>query len=187
MPFEFIQLQIKDVLLIKPKIFKDNRGFFVENYKKTDFVNAGIKDTFIQINHSQSVKGVLRGLHYQLIPHSQAKLVKCIRGAIFDVAVDIRHGSETFGKWVSAILNEDNHEMLYIPCGFAHGFVTLSEKAEILYSCTSEYAPEYDRGIIWNDPSINILWPIDSPILSQKDLSLPSLSDAENNFTIEVS
>ncbi len=182
MPFEFEKLEIQDVVLIKPKVFSDERGFFLESYKKSDFVRNGIDKDFVQDNHSRSVKGVLRGLHYQLPPKAQGKLVRCIRGKIFDVAVDIRKNSPTFGKWVGVILSEENKYMLYVPEGFAHGFLTLSDTAEVLYKTTSEYAPELDRGIIWNDPRINIDWPLDdieNILLSDKDKNLPLLKDAE--------
>ena len=182
MPFTFEKLEIPEVILVKPKVFSDERGFFLESYKKSDFWENGIKEEFMQDNHSKSVKGVLRGLHYQLPPKAQGKLVRCIRGKIFDVAVDIRKNSPTFKKWVAVELSEENKYMLYIPPGFAHGFLTLSEEAEVLYKTTNEYAPELDRGIIWNDPEININWPIEivkEPILSNKDKNLPFLKDAE--------
>jgi len=181
MPFEFIRLEIPDVILIKPKVFEDERGFFLEVYKYSDFKQAGINCNFVQDNHSKSKKGTLRGLHYQLEPKAQGKLIRCIKGKIWDVAVDIRKGSPTFGKWVAVELTEENKWMLWIPSGFAHGFVAL-EDCEIIYKCTEEYAPELDRGIIWNDPDLAISWPIENPILSQKDSNLPRLKDAEINF-----
>jgi len=179
MPFRFQRLDIPDVVLIEPTIFEDERGFFMESYKYSEFANFGIKEKFVQDNHSKSIKGVLRGLHYQKHPKAQAKLVRVIRGKIFDVAVDIRRNSPTYGKWVGIVLSEENKKMLYIPVGFAHGFCVLSDEAEVLYKTTEEYAPEYDRGIIWNDPDIDIKWPIDNPILSSKDAALPRLKDAE--------
>ncbi len=181
MPFEFQKLEIPDVILIKPKIFGDDRGFFMETYKKSDFEKIGIKKEFVQDNHSKSVKGVLRGLHYQLNPKPQGKLVRVVKGSILDVAVDIRKNSPTFGKWVSAVLSEENRHMLWVPEGFAHGFLTL-EDAEVLYKTTNEYSPELDRGILWNDEQIGIDWGIENPILSDKDKKLPSLKDAEINF-----
>lgn len=181
MNFEFIKLEIPEVVLIKPKVFEDARGFFMETFKASAFTKAGISYPFVQDNHSKSKKGVLRGLHYQLEPKAQGKLVRCIRGKIWDVAVDIRKGSPTFGKWVAVELSEENKYMLWIPPGFAHGFLAL-EDCEIIYKCTEEYAPELDRGIIWNDPDIAIPWPIDNPILSPKDAKLPRLKDAEINF-----
>ena len=178
MPFEFERLDIPDVILVKPKVFGDNRGFFMESYKKSDIINGGIDVEFVQDNHSKSSAKVLRGLHYQEAPFGQAKLVRCSRGRIFDVAVDIRLESETFGKYVKVELSEDNKHMLFIPDGFAHGFVVLSEEAELLYKTSGEYAPHADRGIIWNDKDINIDWEIDfEPILSEKDAVQPKLSE----------
>ncbi|MCW1299443.1 MAG: dTDP-4-dehydrorhamnose 3,5-epimerase [Candidatus Parvarchaeota archaeon] len=173
MPFEFKRLEIQSVTLITPKVFTDERGFFMETYQKDAFAKAGITGEFVQQNHSKSVKGVLRGLHYQKEPYAQAKLVRCIKGEIFDVAVDIRKNSPTFGKYVSATLSAENKSMLYIPRGFAHGFEVLSDEAEITYSIDNIYAKESESGIIWNDPSIKINWPIKSPILSEKDKKWP--------------
>jgi dTDP-4-dehydrorhamnose 3,5-epimerase len=181
MPFEFIRLEIPDVVLIKPKVFEDDRGFFMETYKASDFAKAGIDFSFSQDNHSKSKKGILRGLHYQLEPKAQGKLVRCIKGKIWDVAVDLRLGSPWFGKWIAVELSKENKCMLWIPAGFAHGFVAL-EDSEIIYKCTEEYDPAFDRGIIWNDPEINIPWPIKKPTLSPKDAKLPALKDAEINF-----
>ncbi len=178
MPFEFERQKIKDVILVKPKVFGDNRGFFMESYKKSDFVKNGIDVDFVQDNHSKSSAHVLRGLHYQEAPFGQAKLVRCSRGRIYDVAVDIRKGSETFGEYVKVELSEDNKQMLYIPDGFAHGFVVLSDEAELLYKTSSEYAPQADRGLRWNDKDINIDWEIDfEPILSEKDMVQPLLKE----------
>lgn len=178
MPFEFKRLGLGDVTLITPKVFGDSRGFFMESYQKSTFVNNGIKDDFNQDNHSKSTKGVLRGLHYQTNPKAQAKLVRCSKGKIFDVAVDIRKNSPSFGKWVGEILSEENKNMLYIPAGFAHGFVVLSDEAELLYKATNEYSPENDRGIRWNDHDINIDWGIDfEPLISEKDSKQPFLKD----------
>ena len=170
MPFEFERQKIKDVILVKPKVFGDNRGFFLESYKKSDFAANGINVEFNQDNHSKSSARVLRGLHYQKAPYAQAKLVRCSRGKIYDVAVDIRPESETFGQYVKVELSEENKNMLFIPEGFAHGFVVLSYEAELLYKASGEYAPDADCGIIWNDKDINIDWGIDfEPILSEKD------------------
>jgi len=177
MPFEFERLEIPDVILIKPKVFEDHRGFFMETYKKDDFEKIGIKNEFVQENHSKSIFGVLRGLHFQKEPYSQAKLVRCIRGVIFDVAVDIRRDSPTFGKYVSVILSEHTKEILYIPRGFAHGFEVLSETAEVVYLVDNLYAPQSEGGIIWNDESLNIKWPIRNPILSEKDKKWPTLKE----------
>ncbi|AEF19881.1 MULTISPECIES: dTDP-4-dehydrorhamnose 3,5-epimerase [unclassified Hydrogenobaculum] len=186
MPFEFIKTDIKEVILIKPKVFEDERGFFLESYKKSEFEENGITDVFIQDNHSKSVKGVLRGLHYQKEPEAQGKLVRCIKGKIFDVAVDIRKNSPTYGKWVGYELSEENKLMLFIPKGFAHGFLTLSEEAEVIYKVSgAEYSKEHDKGIIWNDKTINIKWPLEhikEVILSDKDKNLPTLEQADNNF-----
>ena len=178
MPFEFERLKIEDLILVKPKVFGDNRGFFAECYKKSDFVPNGINVDFVQDNHSKSSKGVLRGLHYQQSPYAQAKLVKCIKGQIYDVAVDIRPNSKSFGKYVKVELSEDNKYMLYIPEGFAHGFVVLSDEAELIYKTSAEYAPEYDSGIRWDDKDLNIDWGIDfEPVLSEKDKNLPYLKE----------
>ena len=178
MPFEFKKMEIEDVILVTPKVFGDNRGFFMESYKKTDFLNNGITDEFNQDNHSKSSKGVLRGLHYQAKPYSQAKIVRCVSGKIFDVAVDIRPDSSTFKKWVGAILSEENKNMLYIPKGFAHGFVALADEVEILYKASGEYAPQADRGVRWNDPEIGVEWGIDfEPLVSEKDSKQPFIKD----------
>lgn len=182
MPFQFVKTEIPDVVIITPKVFEDNRGFFLESYKQSEFAQNGINESFSQDNHSKSTRGVLRGLHYQKDPEAQGKLVRCIQGEILDVAVDIRKNSPTFGKWVGEILSEENKKMLYIPAGFAHGFLVLSDMAEILYKSTNEYSPENDRGILWNDPEININWNIDNPIVSEKDQKQPLLKNADINF-----
>lgn len=178
MPFEFEHLEIEDVILVKPRVFGDSRGFFMETYQKTTFEKNGINVEFNQDNHSKSTRGVLRGLHYQTNPKAQAKLVRCSRGKIFDVAVDIRKNSKTFGKWVGEILSEENKNMLYIPAGFAHGFVVLSDEAELIYKASNEYSPDNDRGVRWNDKDINIQWGIDfEPLISEKDAKQPYLKD----------
>ena len=178
MPFEFERQKIEEVILVKPKVFGDSRGFFMESYKKSDFFANGIDVEFNQDNHSKSTKGVLRGLHYQANPYGQAKLVRCSKGRIYDVAVDIRSDSKTFGQYVKVELSEENKHMLYIPVGFAHGFVALTDEVELLYKASGEYAPQADRGIIWNDKDINIDWEIDfEPLLSEKDKKQPSLSE----------
>ena len=180
MAFEFKKLSIPDVILVEPKVFADERGFFLESYKKSEFYANGITIEFNQDNHSKSTKGVLRGLHYQLPPKAQAKLVRCVQGEIFDVAVDIRKNSPTFGKWVGEKLSAENKKMLFIPEGFAHGFVVLSETAELLYKASNEYSKEHDRGVFWNDPAISVEWGIDfEPILSEKDKHQPLLKDIE--------
>ena len=182
MPFNFKRLEIPQVILVEPRVFPDERGFFMETYKMPDFVAAGIKENFVQDNHSRSTKGVLRGLHYQNPPFAQGKLVRAIRGEIFDVAVDIRKGSPTYGKWVGAVLSEENKNMLYIPEGFAHGFCVLSEIAEVLYKTTNVFSPQSEAGIIWNDEDLNINWPIKEPSLSEKDKKWPTLKEADNKF-----
>ncbi len=182
MPFEFTRLEIEDVILVKPIVFADDRGFFMETYKYSDFAKAGIKERFVQDNHSKSIKNVLRGIHFQLNPKAQGKLVRCIKGRIFDVAVDLRKNSPTFKQWVGVELSEDNKFMLYIPAGFGHAFLTLSDEAEVMYKTTEEYSKKHDSGIRWNDPEINITWGISSPILSSKDANLPYLKDSNINF-----
>jgi dTDP-4-dehydrorhamnose 3,5-epimerase len=186
MPFDFESIAIPGPVLVRPKVFGDDRGFFLELYKHTDFVKAGIREHLVQDNFSKSSQGVLRGLHYQKAPRAQGKLVTCMRGRIYDVAVDIRKGSPHFGKWVGVELTGENRLQLYVPPGFAHGFQVLSETAEVLYKCTAEYAPAEDRGIIWNDPEIGIAWPLSEAVLSGKDKLLPRLLDADNNFTLET-
>jgi len=185
MPFTFKRLEIPAVVLIEPKIFEDERGFFMETYKMPDFVAADIKANFVQDNHSRSAKGILRGLHYQNTPFAQGKLVRVGRGEIFDVAVDIRKGSPTWGKWIGVILSEENRNILYIPETFAHGFCVLSEVAEVLYKTTDVYSAEAEAGIIWNDEDLNIEWPVKEPILSEKDENLPTLKNADIRFYYE--
>jgi dTDP-4-dehydrorhamnose 3,5-epimerase len=167
---QFIQTSIPDVIVIEPDVFGDERGFFMETWQRTTFAANGIDYDFVQDNHSLSGKGILRGLHYQ-IQHPQGKLVRAIRGEVFDVAVDIRASSPTFGKWEGVVLSEANKRMLWVPPGFAHGFYVTSETAEFVYKCTDFYAPEFERSIIWNDPDIGITWPLDGnkPLLSDKD------------------
>lgn len=173
---------IADVFVIEPKVFGDARGFFMESFNQQAFNEAtGTCFDFVQDNHSRSSRGVLRGLHYQLPPHAQGKLVRVTSGAVFDVAVDIRQGSTTFGKWVGVELTAENHKQLWIPPGFAHGFVVLSDTADFLYKTTAYYAPQSDRGILWNDPQIGIQWPdlgMDF-LLSDKDIKQPLLKNAE--------
>lgn len=181
MPFEFKKYNIEGVILVIPKVFNDERGFFFESYKKSEFEENGINVEFKQDNHSKSTKGVLRGLHYQSYPKQQAKLVRCIKGSIFDVAVDIRKNSPTFGQWIGEVLSEENKKMLYIPENFAHGFVVLSDEAELVYKASNEYSKEHDRGILWNDPDIGINWGINfNPILSEKDKNQPALKEIKD-------
>ena len=173
------RLAIPDVVLIEPKVFGDARGFFFESFNQKAFNEAtGTQHEFVQDNHSRSAKGVLRGLHYQ-IKQPQGKLVRVVRGAVFDVAVDIRKGSPTFGQWVGEELSEDNHRQLWVPPGFAHGFVVLSDAAEFLYKTTDYYAPQFERCIMWNDPTLDIDWPTQLPILSDKDSKGQAFLSAE--------
>jgi dTDP-4-dehydrorhamnose 3,5-epimerase len=170
------RLAIPDVLLLTPKVFEDDRGFFYESFNQKVFEEAvGRPVTFVQDNHSKSAKGVLRGLHYQLPPKAQGKLVRVVRGAVFDVAVDIRRDSPTFGKWVSAELSEENRAQLWIPEGFAHGFMALREQTEMLYKATNFYLPKVEGGILWNDPGLGINWPYSKPSLSTRDGNWPNL------------
>lgn len=176
MSFEFEKQEIEGVVLIRPRVFNDNRGFFMEVYKKSEFFKNGIVVEFSQDNHSKSGLHVLRGLHYQAKEFAQAKLIRCIKGKIFDIAVDIRPNSKTFGKYIRVELSEENKNMLFIPSGFAHGFVVLSNEAELVYKASGEYNPHADRGILWSDKDLNIDWGIDfEPILSEKDKVQPSL------------
>jgi dTDP-4-dehydrorhamnose 3,5-epimerase len=170
---------IPEVLLVAPRVFEDSRGYFFESYNERVLVEAGITGPFVQDNQSFSYKNVVRGLHYQ-IEQAQGKLIRCIEGEIFDVAVDIRRGSPTFGKWVGEVLSGENRRMLWIPAGFAHGFMVLSEGAAVLYKATDFYAPKHERTIVWNDPALKIEWPHQTDaILSEKDAAGASLSQAE--------
>jgi len=176
MSFTFEKLKLNGLILITPQIFTDERGWFCETYKKEDFFQNDIFDIFRQDNHSRSYKNVLRGLHFQK-KFYQAKIVRCIKGKILDVAVDIDPNSSTFKQWESVVLSADNHRMLYLPETYAHGFLVLSDKAEIVYKCSNIYNAQYDAGIRWNDPDLNIDWGISNPIMSDKDLNLPFLKD----------
>ncbi len=182
MPFTFKRLSIPDVILAQPKSFSDDRGFFLESFKESDFVLNGINIKFVQDNISHSVLGVIRGLHFQKNPMAQAKLVTAIKGEIFDVVVDIRKDSPTYGKWISEILSDKDHKLLYVPEGFAHGFCVLSKEAYVYYKVSNEYSPEHERGIIWNDPKLNIDWPISKPIVSGDDAKLPLFENLDNDF-----
>jgi len=178
---QFKTAKIKDISVIEPSIFQDDRGFFMETFRANLLAENGINYQFVQDNHSGSKKNILRGLHYQ-IKNPQGKLVRAVRGQIFDVAVDLRRCSDTFGKWVSIILSEENKNIFWIPPGFAHGYYVLSDWAEIVYKATDYYAPEYDRSLLWNDPDLGIYWPIPSgiePLLSQKDKNARRLKEAE--------
>ncbi len=182
MPFEFKELKIPGVKLIRTDSFPDGRGVFSEFFRLSEFRAAGITAQFAQVNRSRSARNVLRGLHYQLNPRAQAKLVGVLRGEIFDAAVDMRAGSPSFGRFVSARLSEENKSMLYIPEGFAHGLCSLADDTEVVYLCSREYDPNLERCIIWNDDSIKIPWPVKNPLLSEKDSRGVPLSEAENNF-----
>ena len=177
MPFEFEKLNLDGVILITPKVFEDNRGYFMENYKKSDFLKMGIDTEFVQENVSFSKANSLRGLHYQVAPYAQAKLVKCTKGKIHDIVVDLRPNSKTFKTWLKVELSEDNNKSLFIPEGFAHGFVVLSETAQLSYKTNKEYAPEFERGLLWCDEEVAVDWGIEFPILSEKDKIQPRFSE----------
>jgi len=173
---EFIKTTLKDAIIIKPQVFGDNRGFFLESYSRKIFAENGIKTEFIQDNHSMSSqKGVLRGMHFQKPPYAQAKLVRVTRGSVWDVIVDLRKDSETFGKWEGFTLSAENFLMLFVPQGFAHGFCTLEDNVEFQYKCDNYYNKESEGGIIWNDSTLKIDWPVSEPVLSDKDKLLPKL------------
>jgi dTDP-4-dehydrorhamnose 3,5-epimerase len=173
---EIVQTSIPEVIVFIPPVFTDSRGYFLETYQQKKFAQAGIIKPFVQDNQSYSTKGVLRGLHFQL-RYPQGKLVRVTQGTVFDVAIDIRKNSPTFGKWHGEILSAENKKQMYVPENFAHGFCVLSDSAEFLYKCTDFYAPGDEVGLIWNDPQLGIDWPIDRPILSAKDAILPSFAD----------
>ncbi len=186
MSFTIAELKINGLKVITPKSYNDQRGIFYESYKKSDFEMIGIKCEFVQTNVSISKLNVLRGLHYQKQPHAQAKLVTVVKGAILDVAVDIRKDSPSFGKYQIIELREDDGKMFWIPEGFAHGFLSLRDDTKVIYWVTSEYSPSHERGIIWNDQSIGIKWPNVTPLLSEKDLKFKKLDEADINFTYGV-
>lgn len=176
---KIVETSLPGVLLIEPKVFGDERGFFVETFRQSVLAGAGLKIKFVQDNQSRSRRGVLRGLHYQL-QQPQGKLVRVARGRVYDVAVDVRRGSPTFGQWVGFVLDDESHRQMYVPPGFAHGFVVLSEVADFIYKCTDYYHPQSEAGIRWNDPAIGIDWPrevLDEVVLSPKDCQLPLLHD----------
>jgi dTDP-4-dehydrorhamnose 3,5-epimerase len=183
MPFTFTQLEIQGLVLVELQRFGDDRGFFMETYKSSDIREHGMPAAFVQDNISHSTQGVLRGLHYQVEPRAQGKLLMALSGRIFDVAADIRRGSPTYGRWLGVELTAENGLMFYVPPGFAHGYCVLSDNATLLYKVTEEYAPECERGIIWNDPQIGVEWPITEPLLSPRDADLPPLHEAENSFS----
>ena len=182
-PMEFIRSDLDGVILVKPEVHGDHRGFFLESYTQAKFAQGGIAVPFVQDNHSCSTqKGVLRGLHFQRPPCAQSKLIRVIRGAIYDVAVDLRKSSPTFGKWRAFELSAENFLMLFVPAGFAHGFCTLAENTEVQYKVDSLYAPAHDSGIRWNDPDLAIEWPVGEPVLSKKDAELPFLKNIASPF-----
>lgn len=179
--FKKFETNIDGLYIIEPTIFGDERGFFLETYNKKDFMDLGIKEEFVQDNHSKSKKGVLRGLHFQT-KHSQGKLVRVIKGSVLDIAVDLRKDSKTFGKYFSVVLSEKNKKMFYIPPNFAHGFLTLEDDTEFTYKCTDFYFPEYDSGIIWNDEDININWDFEKYDLKQEDIILSDKDRKHQSF-----
>ena len=182
--FNFIETKIKDLYIIEPKVFGDDRGYFMECYNKKAFEKAGLDMVFVQDNESKSKKGVLRGMHFQT-KFTQGKLVRCTQGEVYDVAVDLRKGSPTYGQWEGVLLSAENKKQFYVPEGFAHGFLVLSDEAVFNYKCTNLYAPEYDGGLLWNDPEVGIEWPldgIDEIILSEKDKKQSTLKELDLPF-----
>jgi len=176
MALQITQSALAGVLVIEPEVFGDERGFFLETYNRRKYAEQGLAETFVQDNRSHSSRGVLRGLHYQL-QHPQGKLIFVVSGEIYDVAVDIRPNSATFGKWVGMHLSQENHQQLFVPAGFAHGFCVLSETADVMYKCTDFYDPADEHGILWSDPDLGIDWPVDKPVLSEKDAAYGKLAD----------
>jgi dTDP-4-dehydrorhamnose 3,5-epimerase len=182
--FKFVETPIQGLFIIEPKVFGDHRGYFMETYNFEDFKAAGLDMVFVQDNQSKSKRGVLRGMHFQT-KHPQGKLVRVIKGEVFDVAIDLRKDSSTYGKWYGVLLTEENKKQFYVPEGFAHGFLVTSEEAEFVYKCTDFYHPEFEGGILWNDPDIGIEWPIqgiDEILLSEKDKNSPQLKDIKIEF-----
>jgi dTDP-4-dehydrorhamnose 3,5-epimerase len=181
---QLIKTKLEGVLVLEPKVYGDLRGFFMESYNKEEFEQVGLNHELVQDNHSLSTEaGTIRGLHYQLNPYAQTKIVRVLTGAIYDVVVDIRKGSPTYGEWLGVILTEENKRQLVVPRGFAHGFCTLTKNTQILYKVDQYYSAEHDRGIIWNSAELCIDWPFSNPVLSDKDEKHPTLKNAENNFT----
>lgn len=178
---QVLPTELPGVLIIEPRVFADNRGFFLESYNAREFAQQGVHDLFVQDNHSRSVRHTLRGLHYQA-PPGQVKLVRVVQGEVFDVAVDVRWGSPTFGRWVGVTLSAENHRQLYIPAGFAHGFCVTSESADFVYKVTTYYAPADERGIAWDDPALGIAWPTTTPVLSARDGRHPRLAEAPREY-----
>lgn len=181
-----IQTALPGVLIVEPRIFEDSRGYFYESYNRREYSAQGITDSFVQDNHSRSIRGTIRGLHYQA-PPGQAKLVRVVSGEVFDVAVDIRQGAPTYGQWVGIVLSAENRRQLYVPVGFAHGFCVMSDAADFLYKVTQYYSPEHERGIAWNDPDLAIEWPTDRPILSGRDQSHPKLAHTARDYAYGLS
>lgn len=179
---EVLKTKIPDLYILKPKVFEDQRGYFFESYNKEEFLRLGIDQNFVQDNESKSMKGVLRGLHYQKPPFAQGKLVRVMRGSVLDVAVDLRKNSPTYGQWSSVELTQDNKWMYWVPPGFAHGFVTLEDNTVFFYKCTNVYNKASEGSIRWNDPDLNINWNIDNPILSEKDQQAPLFKDFISPF-----
>jgi dTDP-4-dehydrorhamnose 3,5-epimerase len=179
---KFQKFEIEGLVLIEPKVFEDSRGYFFESYNKKIFSDNGIEAEFVQDNQSMSQKGVVRGLHFQAPPYAQGKLVRVLQGSVIDVAVDLRKNSPTYGQHLSVKLTADNKKMFYIPEGFAHGFVTLEDNTIFSYKCTNYYNPQYEGGVLWNDPQLNINWQIENPILSEKDKKLPLLAQLSSPF-----
>lgn len=182
---KFSPTAIPDVILIEPVVHEDERGFFMETYHCDKFANGGLNHSFVQDNHAKSVQHTLRGLHFQQ-QFPQGKLIRCLQGGIFDVAVDLRPDSKTYGQWMGAELNDVNKHQLFIPEGFAHGYYVMTETAHITYKCTEVYRPENEAGILWNDPDIGIAWPGNSPILSRKDQNLPTLSEFAKDSSLSI-
>ena len=183
--FRFTPLGLPGLVLVEEKRIGDARGFFAETYRASAFRAGGIDASFVQDNYSRSTRGVLRGLHYQLPPRAQGKLIRVVQGEVFDVAVDLRRGSAGYGRWEATRLAGDDGRLLWVPPGFAHGYVVLSETADLTYKVTAEFDPTLDRGIRWNDPAIGIEWPVERPILSERDRVQPVLADAGNPFVAE--
>ena len=171
----FTPTELPEVILVEPDVHRDERGFFLESYRRDKYREGGIAEEFVQDNHSRSARGALRGLHAQLAPLPQAKLVRVVAGEIFDVAVDVRRGSPRFGRWIGVALSEQNFRQLYIPAGFAHGFCVIGDGAEVEYKCSEHYAPDHEIAIAWNDPAIGVAWPLENPQLSKRDSEAPPL------------
>ena len=181
MSLRVVDTRLEGVVAVEPAVHGDERGFLIETYSERAWADAGITTLFVQHNHSRSVRNTLRGLHFQLTP-GQAKLVRCVRGSIFDVAVDLRRGSETFGEWEGHILDDETHRQLFVPAGFGHGFCVLSEFADVSYLLSSPYDPATESGIAWNDPDVGVDWPVDEPLLSERDTKAPRLAEVRDEL-----